>query len=311
MTRVLITGANGYLGRALASRLVKQPGVSLTLIDLALDGAPALHGGRVCAFEGDLGDATLRRQAISPAPDIVYHLAGITSRQAQADAQASLRVNVLHTLALLEDLRRSDAPPVVVYASSIAVFGTPLPDSIDDRTPPSPTLTYGAHKQMVEIALADFSRRGELDGRSVRLPSVVARPAERNGALSGFASDLIRELAEGRSYTCPVEPQATLWLLSRTACIDALLHCAQIDTAALPASRAWNLPALRVRVDALVEALCRRFGADVARRIAYEPQPALEAQFACWPPLTAALAAQLGQRHDGKLDSLLERALTL
>lgn len=311
MTHVLLTGANGFLGRALASRLAQQELASLTLLDIefAADLRSASLPSHVRLVEGDAGDTQVLAQATTPAPDVVYHLAGVTSRAAEADPAASLRVNVRNSLVLFERLREQGRCPVVVYASSIAVFGVPLPPSIDDTTPPAPTLTYGAHKQMVEIALADFSRRGELDGRSLRLPGIVARPAEPGGALSSFASDLIRELAAGRSYTSPVGPDASLWLLSRPACVEVLQQAAGASARELPPSRAWNAPALHTRVDELVQALCRRFSSEIAGRIGYRPQPVLTAQFARWPPLITTLATRLGQRRDEDLDQLLGRAL--
>jgi nucleoside-diphosphate-sugar epimerase len=246
-------------------------------------------------------------------PDIVFHLAGITSRQAEANPSLGLAVNVTATLALLERLATrsdpGDTPPVFVHASSIGVFGTPLPASIDDDTIPAPTLSYGTHKRMIELLLADHARRGRIDGRAVRLPSVVARPRETSGALSSFASDLLSEPAAGRDYTCPIGPEGTLWLLSTPACIEALIHAARLPAHALPPSRCWTLPALRASAGEIVAALARRFGREAAQRVRWAPDPTLNAQFANWPPLHTPLADALGFRHDGDLDRMLRRAL--
>ena len=224
MTHVLVTGADGYLGRALVARLLAPPATralaSLTLLDLRFDASNAAHGERVRCVRGDVGDADVLAEATAQPPDLVFHLAGITSRRAEEDFALGLRVNVGSTMALFERLRLQGRRPVVVCASSIGVYGTPLPAAIDDDTAPAPTLSYGAQKRMIEILLADYSRRGWLDGRAVRLPSVVARPAEPGGALSGFASDLIRELAEGRRYSLPDRPGRHL-----VAAVLAGLHC--------------------------------------------------------------------------------------
>src|SRR6185369_9831884 len=204
MSRVLVTGANGYVGRALAARLKErlqaQEIDSLTLLDLGFDNTPTEAGIR--CISGDLGDPACLAQATEPAPTVVFHLAGIMSRQAEEDFALGMLVNVSCTIGLFERLRSLGHQPVVVYSSSIGIYGAPLPHAIDDYTPIAPALSYGAQKRMIEILLADYSRRGWIDGRAVRLPGVVARPAAPNGALSAFASDLIREPAEGRRYAC-------------------------------------------------------------------------------------------------------------
>jgi D-erythronate 2-dehydrogenase len=314
MSHVLVTGANGYIGRSLSDRLKGrlQAGQieSLTLVDMRCDekgGAPAGNGLRYVG--GDLGEAAVLARATEVAPDVVFHLAGITSRQSEDDFQLGLQVNVLNTIALFERLRTQGRRPVVVFASSIAVYGPPLPAFIDDQTPPAPVLSYGTQKRAVEILLADYCRRGWLDGRSVRLPSVVARPAVADGALSAFASDLVRELALGRRYTCPIVPDGTLWLISLPACVDNLLHAADVAADRLPAARAWNLPALRASAAEMVACLCGFFGPGLARRIDYRPVPSLQPQFAQWPLLRTPTADALGFKPDPDLDTLIEHAL--
>jgi len=312
MKHVLVTGADGYIGRGLCARLQRQLAAreidSLTLLDVHFDDGTGTQDV-VRRIEGDLADAAVLARATDPAPDLVFHLAGITSRQAEEDFELGLRVNVLASIALLERLRALGHAPVLVYASSIGVYGTPLPETIDDDTQPAPTLSYGAQKRAMEIMLADYTRRGWLDARALRLPSVVARPAAADGALSAFASDLIREPVQGRRYACPIGPDGTLWLLSLPACVESLLHAARVAPDRLPQGRAWNLPSLRASAKEIVAALQRRFGAAVAERVEYKPVPELQAQFAQWPPLAAMLAQDLDFRHDGDLDTLVERAL--
>ena len=314
MTRVLVTGAGGYIGRAVAARLQQQLQAgalrSLTLLDLHFGSASATPAdARVRRIRADLRDPAALAQATEAPLDVVYHLAGITSRQAEDDFALGLQVNVLATIALFERLRSLGGCPIVVCASSIAVYGTPLPDAIDDSTCCAPTLSYGAQKRAIEIVLADYSRRGWLDGRAVRLPSIVARPAPADGALSAFASDLIREPAQGRHSICPIGPDGTLWLLSLPACVAGLLHAAGLPAGTLPPGRAWNLPALRASAGQIVDELCRRFGAGLAERVEYRPVAAMQAQFAQWPALATDSADRLGFRHDGDLASLIDNAL--
>jgi len=313
MTHVLVTGAGGYIGRALSDALARQLAMGaisrLTLLDFSVQGLPEAIGIR--ALAGDLCDPAVRDAATSPQVDLVFHFAGITSRAAEEQFELGLQVNVGHTMALFERLRQQQHAPVVVYASSVGVFGIPVPARVDDDTAPAPTLSYGAQKRMMEILLADYSRRGWLDGRAVRLPSVVARPPVGGKSMSSFASDLIREPAEGRPYACPIAPEGTMWLLSLPACVGHLLQAAALPAAVLPPQRVWNLPALRLSAAEVVEALCRRFGPELAQRITYAPHPAMQAQLACWPPLETAVAQRLGMVGDGDADKLIARALGL
>ncbi len=242
----------------------------------------------------------------------MFHLAGITSRLAEEDFTLGMEVNVGASQRLLELLRANGNVPTVVFTSSIGVFGTPLPAHIDDETPQHPMLSYGAAKKMVEVLLADCSRRGWVNGISVRLPGIVARPTLPGAALSAFASDLIRVPASGGIFECPVSAEGTMWFLSLEACIASLLRAAEVAgvaTSPLPAHRALTLPALRASVAQIVDALAVRFGESVRDRIRYTSNPALEAQFAQWPPLSTPLADALGFTHDGDLQTLLARAL--
>ncbi len=317
---VLVTGANGYLGRALASRLCERLAAgalqSLTLVDQVADSdddlrasLPADARDKLHQVVGDLVEPAILEQAVAHRPEQVFHLAGITSRQAQDAFAHGLSVNVGGTMALFERLRLQEHNPVLVFASSCGVYGPPMPPRIDDDTPLAPQLSYGSQKQMMEILLADYSRRGWLDGRAVRLPSVVARPAPGKAAASSFASDLIRVPALGERYVCPVGPDASLWLLSLPACIAHLLHAAELAADRLPPGRSWNLPALRATTAEVVAALSRRLGRAPEALVDYQPQGAMQAQFAQWPPLVTVTAQRLGFAHDGDLDQLLELAL--
>jgi len=317
---VLVTGANGYVGRALTRRLCTQLAAgalqSVTLLDqhaadddALIESLPAPARAHLHTVIGDLRDPDKLAQALARRPDRVFHLAGITSRQAEDAFALGLAVNVDGAMALFEALRLQQQNPVLVFASSCGVYGPPMPALIDDATVPVPRLSYGSQKMMMEILLSDYSRRGWLDARSLRLPSIVARPAPRGAAASSFASDLIREPALGRRYVCPVGPDASLWFLSLPSCVDHLLHAAELPADGLPPSRAWNLPALRATAAELVFALARRLGREPDALVDYQPQATLQAQFAQWPPLSTATAQRLGFAHDGSLNQLLANAL--
>lgn len=313
MKHVLITGANGYIGQALsraaAQLLAANEIESLTLMDLAFDGHGDHHLPGLRCISGDLSDTAALQAALMPAPDTVFHLASATSRLAEENFALGLRVNIAGTVSLLEQLRQQGQCPVVVYASSIGVFGTPLPRQVDDDTPVAPTLSYGTQKRMMELLLADYSRRGFLDGRSVRLPTVVARPMTAETALSSFASALIHALTTGSTYECPIGPQGWIWLLSLPACVRHLLTTARLETARLPAARVWNLPAQRLQVADLVQAAKSRYGRGADAGLSFQSNPQFDQQFAQWPPLTTAIATQLGMHHDGDATTLIEQAL--
>jgi nucleoside-diphosphate-sugar epimerase len=196
-----------------------------------------------------------------------------------------------------------------VFASSIAALGSPLPAHVDDTTPLRPQLTYGAHKLIGEILATDFDRRGWVNARSVRLPGIVARPPQRTGQLSAFMSDIIRDLAAGRDFACPVSAASTTWLMSVHCVIDNLLHAATMPDAARGNTRVWTLPALRSSMTELVEAIAAVHGPEVLSRVSYGSNPALEANFGRHPPLATPAADAAGFRHDGDLQTLVRRAL--
>ncbi len=304
----LITGAAGFIGAGLV-RALRQGAVAerasvqrLVTTDLA--------DADVC---GDIADAALADALFMQPVHRVYHLAGIVSGRAEAGFALGKRVNLDASIALLERcrLQAERGGPVVrfVYASSIAVFGTPLPARIDDATPPLPTLSYGTHKRTIELLIDDYSRRGFIDGRALRLPGVLLRPPIANGALSGFNSDVIREPLAGRDYVCPVGPQASLWLTSLRATLANLLALADVDAVRLGPQRALTAPALAVRVGEVVAAL-GRIDPGAPARVAYRPEAALEAQFGRWP-LDCGFdrAAALGLCVEPSIDALLRTCL--
>jgi nucleoside-diphosphate-sugar epimerase len=316
---LLITGANGFIGRALSSRLLSDaarlpagvgPIGRLTLMDMGFEG-PEMP--RVRRLSGSIADPALLARAFDTPVDVVFHLASIPGGMAEQNYELGRQVNIDATIKLLEAARAQAAalarPPVFVFASSIAVLGSPLPATVDDASPLHPKLSYGAHKLIGEILLEDFHRRGWVAARAVRLPGIVARPPQRTGQLSAFLSDIFRELAEGRSYECPVSADSTTWLMSVHCIVDNLLHAAALSAAACENTRVWTLPALRTSMTGLVQAIAEVHGPDVLRRVSYRSNPALEANFGRYPPLVTAAAELAGFRHDGDLPTLVRRAL--
>lgn len=310
---VLITGADGYIGRALARRLALRgaqlqgrPVDQLVLCDLRLDMVP--EAPSVQCITGSVAERAVIQAAIECRPDVVFHLASIPSGQSESDYALGLDVNLRASLELVDALRHQGKAPTLVFTSSIAVFGAPLPAQIDDHTPLQPSLSYGAQKQMLEIHLADATRRGFVRARCLRLPGIVARPPTPTGALSAFSSELIRALARRQPYVCPVSPEATLWLQSLTTCIDNLLHAAECPAQRLGSHTAWTLPALRLAIGDLVQAF-DTLSPGAAALVSYRPDAALEAQFGRLPPLDTVRADAAGFRHDGSVARLIERAV--
>jgi len=311
--RVLVTGANGFIGAALAARLLQPgalPGVSvgeLVLLDQTFDRPPT--DARVRQHAGDIADPAVLRQALDGGVALVFHLASVPGGLAERDHALGQRVNLGATQELLAQLRDQPQPAVLVFASSVAVYGHPLPEAMDESTASNPQLSYGVHKLMSELLLRDATRRGWVDVRALRLPGIVARPRGPSGLLSAYMSDIQHALAAGEACTCPVSPQAVSWWMSAACCVDNLLHAATLPAAQLPAHRTWVLPVLRASMAELVDALARRYGDDRRALVRYQPDENLEAAFGRYPPLATPAAQALGFRHDGSLDLLLQRTL--
>lgn len=310
---VVVTGAQGFVARALSDRILKGAVDLLTLADLSFPEAPPEPGVR--RLSGDLADqATVARIFETPV-DVLYHLASLPAGASERDYDLSRRVNLDATLLLLEAARaqtaRGGKPPVFVFSSSIAVLGGAFGEKVDDSTPPHPSLTYGAQKLIGELWVEDYTRRGWIDGRSVRLAGVVARPPQRTGQLSAFMSDVIREPAAGRAFVCPVSAKARCWLSSSPCVVDNLLRAAALSPEELGATRAWTLPALHASMAGIVEAVAEVFNPEARRLVSYDPDPALEANFGRYPPLFTPAADRLGFRHDGDLKTLVKQALSL
>lgn len=302
--RIVVTGAGGFVGRQIVERLLAR-GDAVVGIDTVAGGIPA--GAEVVA--GDLGDAAIRGRALAGGLDALIHLATVPGGAAEADPAASRRINIDAMYDLLLEAAAISPGLRVVYASSIAVFGDPLPSAVDDATPLSPKMIYGAHKAMMEDAVAMFSNRGMIDGVTVRLPGILARPKGPSGMKSAFMSDLFHALKAGETFTCPVSAAGTIWAQSVGRCADNFVHALTLDTALLPPTRAVTLPAQRIAMGDLAGEIARQCGVS-AELVDYRADAALEAAFAAQPQLATPAAQRAGFAHDGDLATLVASALT-
>lgn len=296
--RVAVTGAAGFIGRAVVARLAAGAIGPLSLLRLN-DIQPVARAGAE-AVEGSFADAAVRDRLVDGGIDILFHLASLPGGASERDPAAGRRVNLDGSIALIDAVAGAGAP-VVVYTSSIAALGR-SDRPVTDATALRPAGSYGTHKAMVEFYLADLTRRGVVDSRAVRPAGIVARPKH---AFTGFAtawmSDLFHAATERRAVTIPSRPDAHIWLQSIDSVADNVVHAATLGSAGLPPGRVWTLPATVVRVSALVDALSRRTGHALA--VDYRDGPTDQ------PPLDAAAAAAAGFVGDGDADALVARVL--
>lgn len=313
---VLVTGAEGFVARGLLERhlrpLAAAGKIRLSTTDLQ---GHDREEGTMRHRSADIRELSTWDWLFTTPVHMVFHLAAVVSGQAERDPSLSLQVNLQAALIGLERCRMQHArggPKVRwLQASSIGVWGTGLPRRVDDAHPVRPALSYGTHKRMIELMLHDLSRRGEVDGRSLRLSGVVVRPKAHGTALSAFNSDLIREPLQGRTITCPVRPDACLWLCSRETSVDQLWALSQIDELAWRSAHdahgtdsVVNAPTWAVRVETLLQAMAQ-LDARAASRVHFDPAAPLQAAFGNWPlqadfglARTLGLPADTTRHHD-------------
>ncbi len=304
---ILITGAGGFIGRELLSVLADS-GEELVALDYKLGGIAERQG--LTCVEADLCDRATLARLFDGSVNKVVHLAAVPGGAAEADPAASKRVNIDATLDLLDLAAAQGNCPRVVFASTIAVFGDMPSEGVDDATALRPQMIYGMHKAMIEIAMATLSRRGAIDGISLRLPGILARPLGPSGMKSAYMSEIFHALKNGQPYTLPVSTKAQMWLMSVTQCARNLAHALSFDTGLAPENRVATLPALRVSMQELVHAILRATGADPGL-VSYEPDLPLEAAFGSQPPLETRAAAVMGMKHDGDIPALVANALAV
>jgi D-erythronate 2-dehydrogenase len=328
MASVLITGGAGFLGSRLARELLAagslnvagsgaRPLSRLTLVDRAPVPADLAADRRVAVIQGDLGElldpARAGRDALAGA-DVIFHLAAAVSAECEADFDLGIRANLCVTESLLACCRALGTGPVVVFASSVAVFGAssehPLPAVVDDHTLPNPQSSYGVQKVIGEQLLADYTRKGFLRGRAVRLMTVCVRPGRPNAAASGFLSGIIREPLAGERAICPVDARTEVALASPATTIDGLLCAATSSDEAWGGRTPVNLPALTVTVADMVAALERVAGPGISALIDWVPDPAVAEIVTSWPArFRADRAARLGLVPDPDFGSVIKMHL--
>lgn len=302
--KILITGGAGFLGQRLARRLLACDGLAgpdgrttpisqITLLDVV--GTDAFADPRIRVMTGDIADPAVLQDAIDIDTAAVFHLAAIVSGQAEADFDLGMRINLDASRLLLERCRAAGHRPRVVFTSSVAVYGGALPDVVLDGTALNPQSSYGVQKAVAELLLGDYSRKGFVDGRVLRLPTISVRPGNPNKAASSFASGIIREPLNGEEAVCPVPPDTRLWLLSPRRAVDCLIGGYGLTEGALGDRRAVNLPGLSVRVADMVESLREVAGPEAAGRIRWEPDATITRIVGGWPGAwDTRRAAELG-----------------
>ena len=321
---VVITGGAGFVGSRLARELLAagsldvagggaRPLSRLTLIDRAPVPPDLAADERVTVVGGDLVSlcepVTAGRDLLAGA-DVIFHLAAAVSGECEADFDLGLRANLRATESLLASCRALGTGPVVVFASSAAVFGGsaehPLPPVIDDQTLPNPQTSYGTQKFICEQLLADYTRKGFFDGRALRLMTVCVRPGRPNAAASGFFSGIIREPLAGQRAVCPVDPRTEVALASPAKAIAGLLCAAGASDEAWGGRTAVNLPALTTTVAGMAAALERVAGPEVSALIDWVPDPVVSRMFATWPArIRTERASRLGLTPDPDIDSII------
>jgi nucleoside-diphosphate-sugar epimerase len=310
---ILILGGAGMVGRKLAERLAADGRLGeraiarLTLHDVVSADRPANAPFRVDARTSDFSQSGEAEKLISDRPDVIFHLAAIVSGEAESDFEKGYRINLDGTRFLLDAIRVADGyTPRVVFTSSIAVFGAPFPEAIGDEFFLTPLTSYGTQKAIGELLLADYTRRGFLDGVGIRLPTICVRPGRPNRAASGFFSNIIREPLNGEEAVLPVPEEVRHSHASPRSAVNFLLRAATIDGAELGARRNLTMPGVSVTVGEQIEALRRVAGERVTARIRREPDPVVARIVAGWPRrFDARRADSLGFRAEASFDEII------
>jgi nucleoside-diphosphate-sugar epimerase len=290
--RILVTGAAGYIGSALLRALGERD-------VLATDQAALPFAN---ALSGNLAYAPFARSLVTPDVAAIFHLASLVSGGAEQNFELGTKVNLDATRDLLEACRLAGHCPKFVFASSIAVYGGELPDPVTDDTAPSPRISYGAQKLVCEVLLDDYSRRGYVDGRALRLPTVMVRPGTANTAVSGWASAIIREPLAGRDYACPVRPDTRMACISLGRVVQALRHAAALPAQQLGARRTVLLSGISVSAEAMWRAVEGR----AKGRVRFAPDPRLQAIMDGVPKATLSRRArELGFPESASIEEIV------
>jgi len=318
--RILITGGGGFIGQKVARALLARGGIAdepdaqpkLTALVLFDQTFPPdrVTDARAQYVTGDMLDGNLLARACFRQVDAVFHFASVVSAGAEADFDLGMRVNVDGMRNLLEICRAQRVPPRLVFPSSVAAFGGDLPEVVLDTTAPTPQSSYGTQKVIGELMLTDYTRKGFIDGRAVRLPTIVVRPGKPNRAASGFMSSCLREPLKGESTVCPVPAKTQMWIASPERAVDMLIHAMELPASVLGWNRTINGPGITVSVAEALAALERIAGSETVRRVRFEPDAAIAKIVLSWPVRFATVRAdQLGFRRDADIDEIIRAHL--
>jgi nucleoside-diphosphate-sugar epimerase len=311
---ILIIGAAGMVGSKLTARLVKDGGLAgksidqLTLVDWVAPTPPTGVPFKVATKAADLATPGVAEEIVAGRPDFIFHLAAIVSGEAEADFEKGYRVNLDGTRLLFEAIRKVGGGyrPRLVFTSSIAVFGAPIPEAIGDEFFQTPLTSYGTQKAIDELLLSDYTRRGFMDGVGIRLPTIVVRPGKPNKAASSFFSGIIREPLAGQEAILPVSETVRHWHASPRSAVGFLIHAAGLDGERLGTRRNLSMPGVSVTVGEQIEALRRVAGDNVAKRIRREPDPTIIRIVDGWPRnFKPDRALALGFRADKTFDDII------
>jgi nucleoside-diphosphate-sugar epimerase len=311
--KVLITGGAGFLGQQLARALLDRGTIRLASGDAKIDrivcfdqGSGKLQDARIEYRTGDISDAAVARGLVDRDTAVVVHLAAVVSGGAEADFDLGMRVNLDGTRHVLEACRAAGHQPRVLFTSSIAVFGGDLPKVVTDATTPTPQGSYGVQKLIGELLVQDYTRKGYIDGRSVRVPTVVVRPGAPNAAASGFASGIIREPLAGVEAILPVEPSTQMWVASPRAVVDMFLHALELTPADWGWNRAINLPGLVVSMEEELAALREVAGEQATALVRVQPDENILKLVRTWAGnFDTSRALGMGFRADADFTSIV------
>ena len=313
--QILITGGAGLLGSRLAKAILARGSLTdadgaprsvtkVILFDIVA--ATGFDDARVVSVVGDVASAGEIAAVLTPQTDTVFHLAAVVSGQAEADFDLGMRINFDATRLLLERARANGNRPKFIFTSSVAAFGGMLPARVPDDHAPMPQSSYGMQKVAGELLVNEYGRRGFIDARVLRMPTVCVRPGVPNRAASSFASGIIREPLNGIASVCPVAPETIMWLASPQVAIANMIHGHEVDGARFGSSRILSLPGLSVTVGEMAAALARVAGPASAARIAWQRDPAIERIVNSWPgDFVTDRADAMGFARDASFDDIV------
>ncbi|MFT7233738.1 MAG: nucleoside-diphosphate-sugar epimerase [Cyclobacteriaceae bacterium] len=315
--RVIIFGGAGFIGKKLALELLDRgeiaidgsepkPISELVLFDkLKADGLP--NDDRLVVMNEDICDSAIIEKLLAKRVHVIFHLAAIVSGEAEKNFDLGMQVNLHANLTLLEKCRVLDYAPTMVFASSCGVFGGELTDVIGDQTGPTPKSSYGTQKAVVDLLINDYTRRGFIKGRAIRLPTIAIRPGKPNAATSSFISSIIREPLQGKSANCPVSAESKFWILSPKKVVENFIIACELPNDAWKGNWVVNLPGLTTPIADMVKHLELVGGKEAAELITWEPDEFLQSIVLTWPPeFVTTRAIDLGFKKDENVGEIIQ-----